>query len=297
MSGVPLDRHVSVEAVIRFVRVVIASSVMVSSILHSQVLMISSQAHIYDVERKSIIRGSTDSFLSLRYRHEWRNASRGGNDLMTTSLGDKRLRNDRFKIYPELSTRAYLDGGHLQPEGLYIDVAPTVTALGRYNLSSDKSFSITGWSRLEKHSMVAPDGFDVPKAAGRPLLHSDFSWNQAVGYSDLPGSDNSWIEYRQGDGGVMVNYPGGDVTFAKSAPVWSSGYSGQLWLSDKTSSFTFLSLRHQLSERWSFAFLHGSLNSTIRDSTYSGYYPKGGGLPLLRNRLPFIVLTLLHSKI
>ena len=82
MSGVPVDRYVSVEAVIRFVRVVIASSVMVSSILHSQVLMISSQAHVYDIERKSIIRGSTDSFLSLRYRHEWRNASRGGNDLI-----------------------------------------------------------------------------------------------------------------------------------------------------------------------------------------------------------------------
>jgi hypothetical protein len=52
MSGVPVDRYVSVEAVIRFVRVVIASSVVVSSILHSQVLMISSQAHVYDVERK-----------------------------------------------------------------------------------------------------------------------------------------------------------------------------------------------------------------------------------------------------
>ena len=166
MSGVPLDRYVSVEAVIRFVRLVVFSLAMAFPLLYSQVLMISSQAHVYDVERKSIIRGSTDSFLSLRYRHEWRNASRGGNDLMTTSLGDKRLRNDRFKIYPELSVRAYLDGGHLQPEGLYIDVAPTVTALGRYNLSSDKSFSITGWSRLEKHSMVAPDGFDVPKAVG-----------------------------------------------------------------------------------------------------------------------------------
>ena len=93
---------------------------------------------------------------------------------MTTSLGDKRLRNDRFKIYPELSTRAYLDGGHLQPEGLYIDVAPTVTASGRYNLSSDRSFSITGWSRLEKHSVLASEKFDVRVSAGGPLLHSDF---------------------------------------------------------------------------------------------------------------------------
>ena len=148
MSRVPLDRYVSVEAVVRFVRIVISSSAVSFPLLYSQVLMISSQAHVYDVERNSILRGRTDSYLSLRYRHEWRNASRGGNDLMTTSLGDKRLRNDRFKIYPELSARAYLDGGHLQPEGLYIDVAPTVTASGRYNLSSDRSFSITGWSRF-----------------------------------------------------------------------------------------------------------------------------------------------------
>ena len=285
MSRVPLDRYVSVEAVVRFVRIVISSSAVSFPLLYSQVLMISSQAHVYDVERNRILRGRTDSYLSLRYRHEWRNASRGGNDLMTTSLGDKRLRNDRFKIYPELSARAYLDGGHLQPEGLYIDVAPTVTASGRYNLSSDRSFSITGWSRLEKHSVVASEEFDVRVSAGRPLLHSDFSWDQAVGYSDLPSSDNSWIEYRLGDGGVIINYPGGDVTFAKSAPIWSSGYSGQLWFSDKTSSFTFLSFRHQLSERWSFAFLHGSLNSTILDSTYSSYYPKGGGLPLIKKQI------------
>ena len=252
------------------------------SMVTAQVLIRDSMRHLYDVERRSILRGRTDSYLSLRYRHEWRNASKGGGDLLTTERGGRLLRNDRFRIYPELSAAVYGNGGHLQKEGLYVDLAPTVTLLGRYNLSPDRSLTITGWTRLEKHSMIASKDFGVESNGGRPILNSDFSSDAAIGWSDMPGSDDLWIEYRLGEGGATVNYPGGDLTFGRTVPVWSSGYAGQLWLSGKPSSFTFLGVRHRLSERWSFAFLHGSLNSSIRDSTYTGYYPKGGGLPLIQ---------------
>lgn len=285
MSGVPTNRYIVSGPCAGLFPQVLTFSILALSAVSAQVLRVASPTHTYDTERRSILRGRSDSYLSLRYRHEWPNASRGGNDLRTTAAGDERLRNDRFKIYPELSTALYLNGGHLQAEGLFFDLAPTISAVGRYNLSTDRTFSITGWSRLEKHSMVAPDGFDVSMREGRPVLHSELSWERAIGWSDMPGSDDSWIEYRLGEGGVVVNYPGGDFTFAKSAPIWSSGYSGQLWLSDKMCSFTFMAVRHQLSERWRMAFLHGSLNSTIRDSTFSGFYPKGGGLPLVKKQV------------
>ena len=252
------------------------------STLTAQVLLRDSMRHLYDVERRSILRGRTDNYLSLRYRHEWRNAAKGGGDLLRTEKGDQLLRSDRFRIYPELSAAVYSNGGHLQKEGLYFDLAPTLTLLGRYNLTANKSLAITGWTRLEKHSMISSKAFAVDQDAGRPLLTSDFSWDRAIGWSDMPGSEDSWIEYRLGEGGATINYPGGDLTFGKTVPVWSSGYAGQLWLSDKPSSFTFLGVRHRLSERWSFSFLQGSLNSSIRDSTYTGYYPKGGGLPLIQ---------------
>ena len=254
-------------------------------VLNAQVLIRVSNNQIFDVERKTILRGKTNHYLSLRYQHEWKNATKGENDLLTSKYGNKILRNNRFHIYPEFSAKGYLNGGNIQKKGLFIDLAPTITLASRYNLSQDKSFNITGWTRLEKHSMIGSDEFNVDIKEGRPILSSDFSWDQAIGWTDMPGSDNSWIEYRIGDGGVTINYPGGDFTFGKTVPIWSSGYSGQLWLSDKVSSFTFFGLRHSLSEKWSFAFLHGSLNSNIRDSTFIGYYPKGGGLPLIRKMI------------
>ncbi|MEE2877288.1 MAG: capsule assembly Wzi family protein [Candidatus Neomarinimicrobiota bacterium] len=279
MSGVP-QKSLVLPSFLNIGVMILAMSV---SIATAQVLIRGdSMRHMYDIERRSILRGRTDSYLSLRYRHEWRNAAKGGGDLLSTERGDDLLRNDRFRIYPELSAALYAAGGHLQKKGLYIDLAPTVTLVGRYSLSTDKLLSITGWTRLEKHSMIAPNEFGLEKEMARPVLNSEFSWDAAIGWSDMPGSDNSWIEYRLGAGGATVNYPGGDLTFGKTVPIWSSGYAGQLWFSNKTSSLTFFAVRHRLSERWSFAFLHGSLNSSIRDSTYTGYYPKGGGLPLIQ---------------
>ena len=250
-----------------------------------QVLVRESRHQIFDVERSSILRGKTNHYLSLRYQHEWKNAKKGKNDLLTSKYGNRILRNNRFHIYPEFNAKAYLNGGNIQKEGFFIDLAPTFTLAGKYNFSTDKNFNVTGWTRLEKHSIISSNDFNVNIKDGRPVLISDFSWDQAIGWSDFSGSDNSWIEYRIGDGGITINYPGGDFTFGKTVPIWSSGYSGQLWLSNKVSSFTFLGLRHSISEKWSFAFLHGSLNSNIRDSTFIGYYPKGGGLPLIRKMI------------
>ena len=65
--------------------------------ISAQVLVKDSKHHIYDVERRTILRGGADMYLSLRYRHEWRNAVKGRGDLLTSSSGDKIMRNDYDK--------------------------------------------------------------------------------------------------------------------------------------------------------------------------------------------------------
>ena len=107
-------------------------------VLNAQVLIRDSKNQIFDVERKTILRGKTNHYLSLRYQHEWKNATKGENDLLTSKYGNKILRNNRFHIYPEFSAKGYLNGGNIQKKGLFIDLAPTITLPSRYNLSQDK---------------------------------------------------------------------------------------------------------------------------------------------------------------
>ena len=135
-----------------------------------QVLVRESRHQIFDVERKTILRGKTNHYLSLRYQHEWKNATKGENDLLTSKYGNKILRNNRFHIYPEFSAKGYLNGGNIQKKGLFIDLAPTITLASRYNLSQDKSFNITGWTRLEKHSMIGSDEFNVDIKENKTIL-------------------------------------------------------------------------------------------------------------------------------
>ena len=41
-------------------------------VLSAQVLIRDSKNQIFDIERKTILRGKTNHYLSLRYQHEWK---------------------------------------------------------------------------------------------------------------------------------------------------------------------------------------------------------------------------------
>ena len=251
--------------------------------IFSQNLIISNKENIYHEELLSIKRGKTNNYLSLRYLYEWKKNNQSNNDLLISKLGDKFLRNQRFKVFPQLNFKTSLKGGFIDNQSSFIDLSPKITFLSKYNISKNRLFSIVFWSTIEKHSLISKNNFNLKTKEGRPIINSDFSDQQAIGYTDLSGDDFSWIEYRIGDGGIIFNYPGGDISFNKNLPIWSSGYNGQLWLSQKSSTFPFLSLRHNISENWSFSYLQGSLNSNVRDSSYTLYYDSA--LPMISKKI------------
>ena len=251
-------------------------------IIESQNLLVSSKENIYDKELNSIKRGKINSYQSLRYLYEWNN-NKTKNDLLISELGKEFLRNQRFKIFPEINLKSTLNGGFVEQKNKFLDFYPRIIFLTKYNFTKSRKFSILFWSSLEKHSLISNKNFSLYKHLGRPVIDKDFSSYQAVGYTDFSGDDFSWIEYRIGDGGILLNYPGGDISFTKNLPIWSSGYSGQLWLSEKPTTFPFLSLRHNISNNWSFSYLHGSLNSNIRDSSFATYYDSA--LPMIPKKI------------
>ncbi len=257
-------------------------TVIFSEISLPQNLTLSSKENIYDKELNSIKRGKINDYLSLRYFYEWNN-NKNKNNLLISKLGKKILRNQRFKIFPEFNFKSTLNGGFIDDKNQSLDLFPRITFLTKYNFTKNKNFSILFWSSIEKHSLISRNNFSLNKYQGRPIIDNDFSSYQAVGYTDFSGDDFSWIEYRIGDGGILLNYPGGDISFSKNLPIWSSGYNGQLWLSEKPTSFPFLSLRHNISNNWSFSYLHGSLNSNIRDSSFAIYY--NSALPMISKKI------------
>lgn len=246
---------------------------------YGQVLVEASAFNAYLFERKSIADGRVDPYLGTRYRYEWRsNMPDGANDLLGSTTGDELLRKDRLKLYPSIMAVAYTNGGHTDTEGVFLDASPIVHVVSRYQSSFLGRYGVIFWTRIEKHSVLGPRKISD--------LRYDFSWQKEIGKKDYQGNDSTWIEYSVGDGGILFTYPKGEIRFAKSNPIWGTGYTGQLWLSDKPPSYVFLGLRHRFTDKFTFSYFHGSLNSTFRDSSYLELYPRRGskrhGLPLVR---------------
>lgn len=243
--------------------------------LAGQVMIRSGPVNLYSVGRNAIVEGVVDRYLSSRFDHEWRQSlSMGRSGLIESDAGDKWLRKERLKWYPEIRVHASLNGGDLRTEGAVVDVAPIITTAAYYRLPFPARLGLVTWMRFEKHSVVGTESLSP--------FEYDFSSRKEAGRESYHSSDSGWVEYDIGDAGIQLIYPSGEIIFAKSNPIWGTGYSGQLWFSDKAPSFPLFSLRHWFGDRWLFSFMHGSLNSTFRDSAYLELHPVKSGLPMIR---------------
>ncbi|MFQ6607470.1 MAG: hypothetical protein ACE5EE_02915 [Fidelibacterota bacterium] len=245
------------------------------SSIESQNLIRSDAPTLYLAELKTITSGKVMGYLSNRWDHTWRTESGfGGSTLNSTAWGEKRLRKSRLKFFPALEGKGSLNGDDVNRSGTVLDLAPIVTIVARYHLPPTGKYSILLWSRFEKHSVVT-------ERSSYPFGY-DFSPRQEPGRTSFQSRDFTWAEYDIGDGGVVLFYPGGTITTAKSNPIWGPGYTGQLLFSKKAPSFTHISFQHNFSEQWQFSAFHGWLNSGLDDSSYIAYYGPYGGLPKVR---------------
>tara|TARA_B100000315_G_scaffold188798_1_gene178553 strand:+ start:7524 stop:9113 length:1590 start_codon:yes stop_codon:yes gene_type:complete len=247
------------------------------SYLFSQILLKESKANFYFLESKVIENGKVEQYLTTRMSHFWyANSFAGRNDLLSVSIGDSLLRENRFKMYPSLNAEVALDGGNINEKGTYVNVAPTVAVLASYKIPPVGRYRIIFWTIFEKHSVFSREAiYD---------FHYDFDSYKEVGWVSRV-ENNKWREYDIGDGGIQLFYPSGEIALVKSNPIWGPGYSGQLLLSNKSPSFSFISVNHRISKRWRFSYLHGFLNSTYKDSTYEYLGVTGSarpGFPLVR---------------
>ena len=94
-------------------------------IIESQNLLVSSKENIYDKELNSIKRGKINSYQSLRYLYEWNN-NKTKNDLLISELGKEFLRNQRFKIFPEINFKSTLNGGFIEQKNKFLDFYPRI---------------------------------------------------------------------------------------------------------------------------------------------------------------------------
>ena len=249
------------------------------SYLFSQTLLKESKANFYFLESKVIDNGQVEQYLTTRMSHFWLSSSSNGrNDLLSSYFGDAWLRENRFKIYPSLNAEVALKGGNINEKGTYVNVVPTIAVIASYKIPPLGKYRIIFWTIFEKHSVLSKEAiYD---------FHYDFDSYKEVGRVSKV-ENNKWREYDIGDGGIQFFYPTGEIALVKSNPIWGPGYTGQLLLSDKSPSFSFLSVNHRISRGWKFSYLHGFLNSTYEDSTYEylgvpGVERPGPGYPLVR---------------
>ena len=252
--------------------------VLFPSLMASQVLVESSPFNTYLLESRSIATGTIDPYLGMRFSYEWRSTMPDGtNDLLRSKLTDDWLRKDRLKFYPAIEAVGSLQGGHLTTKTPYLDISPVINVVSRYTLSPWGKYRLLFWARIEDHLVITQKKI--------PDFKYDFAWRQEIGKYGYHRNDSTWIEYRIGDGGILFTHPKGDVVFGQSNPIWGTGYTGQLWLSNKAPSYVFLGFRHRVANKWTFSYFHGSLNSTMRDSTHMDLYPLKRSLPLIRKNI------------
>lgn len=243
--------------------------------IRGQNLVRSEPPSFYLAELGAITVGVADGYLSNRWDHTWQvGEGFGGSVLTKTNWGENRFRKNRLKFYPALEGTGSANGADVNRNGAVLDVAPVVTVLARYHLPPTGRYNVVLWSRFEKHSILSGENI-------YPFEY-DFSPWQEPGRTAFHGSDSSWAEYDVGDGGIILFYPGGEITAAKSNPIWGPGYTGQLLFSKKAPSFTHIGFRHKFFENLQFSAIHGWLNSNLDDPTYIDVYGPYGGLPLVR---------------
>ena len=127
------------------------------SYLFSQILLKESKANFYFLESKVIENGKVEQYLTTRMSHFWyANSFAGRNDLLSVSIGDSLLRENRFKMYPSLNAEVALDGGNINEKGTYVNVAPTVAVLASYKIPPVGRYRIIFWTIFEKHSVFHP---------------------------------------------------------------------------------------------------------------------------------------------
>ena len=229
-------------------------------ILTAQILFRESNSNFYFLESKAIQSGRAEQYLTTRFSHFWlESLIENRNDLLTTNIGDGRLRENRLKLYPYFSVDASINGGSIQEDGSYVDRAPAVFIVANYKGFPFAKYRITFWMNFESHRLLSTKTI--------ANFGHDFDSHKEVGYSSSVESDK-WKEYDIGDGGIVINYPAGEVALVKSNPIWGPGYAGQLLFSNKSPSFSFIQVHHRISDKWNFTFLHGFLNSTYEDLTY-----------------------------
>ena len=246
-----------------------------TSFVFSQTLVRPSGFNLHLFDYRAIREGKVNPYFTQHSSYEWRQSMpRGSDGLLRSQSGNSWLRKNRLKLFPAIDAAAGLKGGHVNRSGGFIDIAPTINMIARYRMFPAGRYSLIFWTRFEKHSVVSQNKISD--------LSYDLSWKKEVGKRRYENRDSSWIEYDIGDGGILLTHPGGEINFAKSNPIWGSGYTGQLWLSDKAPSFVFLSFRQRLTDKWNFSYLHGTLNSTFQDSSYQYLYPIKGGFPMIR---------------
>tara|TARA_B100000315_G_scaffold248693_1_gene278845 strand:+ start:2777 stop:4342 length:1566 start_codon:yes stop_codon:yes gene_type:complete len=241
--------------------------------LPGQNLINESGYYSFLTDSKAIEEGTADKHLSIRKSFFWMGYSSQLNDLQSTFLGDRIFRNSKLKIYPSLVTYSTVDGGHLNSTGGTVDLAPTMTLMANYKLPPMGKYSILVWSRFEKHSLLGSNAFP-------DTLKYLLSAQKEIGYQKNQNDDSTWVEYDVGEGGLSLMYPKGSFSLIKSNPIWGPGYSGQIVFSNKSPSFTYFQFQHQLTKKWLFTYIHGSLNSTFRDTLQSDLY-EGRGFPLI----------------
>ena len=106
------------------------------------------------------------------------------------------------------------------------------------------------------------------------------------------------IEFSDVRGQVNYNWSWGSISLKKDYNEWGHGKYGQLILSNKASSYPQIELRLQPTKWISFYYMHGWLNSLVKDSSKSFYYGSSNIQPRLfeEYKSKYIVANYLSIK-
>lgn len=110
-------------------------------------------------------------------------------------------------------------------------------------------------------------------------------------FSPLTGawykSASNGIEYSDLRGGINLNWNWGNVSLIKENLQWGHGKFGQLILSSKPPSYPYVRFSIKPVDWLRFTYIHGWLNSLVKDSAYAYYsYPGTLSQQLVENYIP-----------
>jgi len=110
-----------------------------------------------------------------------------------------------------------------------------------------------------------------------------FSQSSGAWYKGAPNG----IEYSDLRGGINFNWNWGNISLLKENIQWGHGKFGQLILSSKPPSYPYLRFSIKPVDWLRFTYIHGWLNSSVKDSSYTYYtYPGTISQQLIENYIP-----------